>query len=93
MRKYADDEKRQVVTREHQRLHHSTVALEKVVCNGAQHEEVRCMTNIVQQLLENTKQHVRAHAEKTERVCQVRLMIDVTRHAKRCRVMCTKHQL
>jgi hypothetical protein len=34
-------------------------------CNGAQHEEAQCMTDIVQQLLENAEQYARAHAVET----------------------------
>ncbi len=45
-RRYANDEERRATAQEHQRLCRAAVALEKAMCNGAQHEEARCMTNI-----------------------------------------------
>jgi hypothetical protein len=51
------------------------------------------MTDITQRLLENTKQHARAHVVETERACQARLMIDVVRHAEQHRITCIEDQL
>jgi hypothetical protein len=74
---YANDEERRAAARERQRLRRVAVALERAVCNGAQHEEASCMTDITQRLLENTEQHARAHVVETKRAYQARLMIDV----------------
>jgi hypothetical protein len=54
-RKYANDKKWRVDAQECQRRHYTIMALEKARCNGAQHEEIWCMTNIAQQLLENSE--------------------------------------
>ncbi len=43
--RYANNEERQTTTRERERLRCAVVALERATCNGAQHEEARCMTN------------------------------------------------
>jgi hypothetical protein len=51
------------------------------------------MIDIVQQLLENAEQHTRAHAFETERACQARLMIDVTRRVEQRRIACAEDQL
>jgi hypothetical protein len=68
--------------RECQRFRRVTVAVERVACYGAQHEEARCMIDIVLRLLENVEQHTRAHAVEIEWACQARLMIDVARHVE-----------
>jgi hypothetical protein len=44
-RRCANDEERQAAAQERQRLRRVAVVLESAACNGAQHEETRCMTN------------------------------------------------
>jgi hypothetical protein len=51
------------------------------------------MTNIAQRLLQNTKQHARAHAIEIEQARQARLMIDVARHTEQRHIMCAEDQL
>ncbi len=60
------------------RLCRAIVTLKRAVCNGAQHDEAWCMANIVQRLLENAKQHTRAHVVEIKRGRQAQLIIDVT---------------
>jgi hypothetical protein len=50
------------------------------------------MTDIAQQLLENTEQHATAHVVETERACQARLMIDVTQRVEQRCVACAEDQ-
>jgi len=76
--KYVNDEERRAAVQEPQRLRRATVAFERAMSNGAQHEEAQCMVNIAHRLLENTEQHTRAHALETEQGRQTQLMIDVT---------------
>jgi hypothetical protein len=46
LRRYANNEEKQITIREHERFRCAAVAFERATCNGAQHEEARCMTNI-----------------------------------------------
>ncbi len=70
MWRYANDKERRVAARERQRFRCAAVAFERVACNGAQHEETRCMIDITQRLLENAQKHARAHVVETERARQ-----------------------
>ncbi len=68
--KYANDEERRAIARKRQRLRCITIVVKGAACNGAQHEEARCMTNIVQRLLENVEQHTITCAVEIERARQ-----------------------
>jgi len=92
-RRYANDEERRTIAQERQKLRRATVALERVACSGAQHEEARCMVDIAQRLLENVEQHTRAHAIEIEWGYQTQLMIDVVRCVEQHHVVCAKDQL
>ncbi len=54
-RRYANDKERRVATQERQNFCHATEVFERAMCNGAQHEETWCMTDIAQRLLENAE--------------------------------------
>jgi hypothetical protein len=51
-RKYANNEERQAAIQERQRLRRAAIALKRVACNGAQHEEARCMIDTVEDQLQ-----------------------------------------
>jgi hypothetical protein len=53
--KYVNDEEKRVGIRKCQRFYPIVIAFKRVTCNGAQHEEAWCMTDIAQRLLENAK--------------------------------------
>jgi len=80
--RYANDEERQATAQECQRLHRVAVALERVACSGAQHEEARCMTDIAQQSLETMEQHARTRVVKIEWAHQAQLKINVVQHTE-----------
>ncbi len=47
LHRYANNEERRTVVRECKKIHFVAVALKRATRNGAQHEEARCMTDIV----------------------------------------------
>ncbi len=52
---YANNEERRIAAGECQKLCHVVIVLERVACDGAQHEEAQCTTDIIQRLLENAE--------------------------------------
>jgi hypothetical protein len=69
LHRYANNEERRIVVGVCQKLRHVVVVLERVACDGSQHEEAQCTTDTTHRLLENAELDSRVRVVEIEWAC------------------------